>query len=503
MIYLLSLILSLFMSVEAQARDLYVNNTGSVVCSNSTDINSVTASSPWCDMIRAVRGNMTHSTPDASQAAAAGDIVHVTAGTYNTSSGPASSQLTGVILNPVNDGTLGSPIIFQAVGHVVLTHTAAGNPLIGTSGKDHIWWKGDFYINEASAATVPDTGAVVFFDTTGGGADGIEVDGNGGTVADNHTGIRVQTCTGVTIRNTRLHNFTNTVVNPINAAGVEVYNCYGMLMEHNEIYDAGSGIFYKAIGFQGSTIDPARFASLEDVVRYNYIHDVQHGIVIHRVFHTSSTVYILVYQNIVRTTFGSGDTCLSPRGFPAQTAQGYTVDGPSNARFVNNTCYNAEVGGLIGANAELYPTTNNLMQNNLYASVVYGLYSDDDAPASSYDTTALLLKRNWYYSYTTFERYVSSHTFAEFQSTYSGQEVDSVAGTDPQFVNAGANDFHLQVGSPARTAGRAIHGIGGADGTTIPVGAYITGNETIGIESTAVSVGLSGGVRFSGGVRLQ
>jgi hypothetical protein len=34
--------------------------------------------------------------------------------------------------------------------------------------------------------------------------------------------------------------------------------------------------------------------------------------------------------------------------------------------------------------------------------------------------------------------------------------------------------------SPARELGRAVHGVGEPDGTPIPAGAYISGDETIG-----------------------
>ena len=51
---------------------------------------------------------------------------------------------------------------------------------------------------------------------------------------------------------------------------------------------------------------------------------------------------------------------------------------------------------------------------------------------------------------------------------------------DPMFVDTAGGNYHLRPGSPALTMGRSRYGVGGPDGTVIPAGAYITGNEIIG-----------------------
>lgn len=70
-------------------------------------------------------------------------------------------------------------------------------------------------------------------------------------------------------------------------------------------------------------------------------------------------------------------------------------------------------------------------------------------------------------------------TWSQWQSTF-GKGPNSLHSVNPLFVDAGSHNYRLQSGSQALTLGRAIGGIGGADGTIIPAGAYITGNETIG-----------------------
>ena len=482
--YLLALIM-LMAASAAEAKSLYVNN--SVTCSDTTVAYADnTAGNPWCSLTRALRGaSAAWATTSAAQAAQAGDIVYVIAGTYAAPVGPTlSSPLTNIIYNPVNSGSSGNPITIEAVGTVVLTHALTKNPLIGGADVDYIIWKG-FTINEANAASTSDTGPVVFFHCDNCEAHNLVVDGNGDAAdgrADNHPGIRVEGSVTVVVKNCRISNFTTSGVNASNGAGIQVYNSKGLTFEHNEISGSGAGIFFKAIGFNGPTVTESQWSDMQDVVRYNLLHDNWYGILHHRHFHTASTVYVLIYQNIVYSGVGTANACFVLQTFTVQSGQ--THDGPSNGRWVNNTCYNASRGFHFVGGVTFADVSNNLLKNNLISTTTYGIQSDNGTGLpQSYELDRLEFTRNWYYSYTTFEQWGSNKTFATFQSTYTGQEADTTVGTDPQFVNAAANNFHLAGGSPALTAGRVVHSIGGNDGDTIPVGAYITGSETIGIET--------------------
>lgn len=494
-VFILSCYLYLVISPVVWAANLYVNNSGSPTCSNATVKSSNNASNPWCDVIRAVRGSTTHASPSASEAATAGDTVYITAGTYNTSSGPASSPLTGVILNAVNDGTLGSPITFQAVGTVTLTHNVAANPLIGSNGRDYIWWRGAFYINEANAATTADTGAVVFFQATGGGVDGIEVNGNGGTVPDNHTGVRLQSSDGVTVKNARIHNITNTVVSSINASCVQFYDAYGVVVEHNELYDCGTGIFVKE---QDS-------GSLTGTVflRFNYIHDVTRGgIMLNNIISTTPAYHI--YQNIIKTGASADGGFLFWQVPPNGRA--------FRADVVNNTFYGNNNGCFHFGAADPVAGDANRVYNNICASSDAGIYSDVSTVSDLSATTAVAFEHNVYYSNTNVARLSgTTYTLATWKSGSGQDGVAPAAGSsDPLFVNGGgsfllATDFKLQGSSPYLTQGVDILDLDGDSSTSdnIPAGAYITGNEQIGIESTVGSVTVSGAVGFSGTVRIQ
>jgi hypothetical protein len=74
-------------------------------------------------------------------------------------------------------------------------------------------------------------------------------------------------------------------------------------------------------------------------------------------------------------------------------------------------------------------------------------------------------------------------TLTNWQGGLYVQDVTSPASisTDPGFEDKPNDDYRLQVGSPALTIGRVINSIGGVDGSTIPAGCYITGDEVIGL----------------------
>src|SRR3989344_5436495 len=148
----LAILCILLMPMAAQAKLLYVNKGGPPSGSDNASYAANDAAHPWCSLLRATWGNtnrMGNSTP--AQAAQAGDTVYVTAGTYQST----SRRGREAFYSPANSGSVGSRIVFQAVGTVTLTTTDApavspyntGSPIIGSEGQDYITWDG-FTINQ-------------------------------------------------------------------------------------------------------------------------------------------------------------------------------------------------------------------------------------------------------------------------------------------------------------------------------------------------------------------
>src|SRR5690606_34275831 len=72
------------------------------------------------------------------------------------------------------------------------------------------------------------------------------IDGfDNGRAGDNHNGIRIENTTNVVLRNNRIFNVLNYGRVHHNGAGIMAYFSRGALIEHNEIYDSGAGIFVK------------------------------------------------------------------------------------------------------------------------------------------------------------------------------------------------------------------------------------------------------------------
>ena len=60
--------------------------------------------------------------------------------------------------------------------------------------------------------------------------------------------------------------------------------------------------------------------------------------------------------------------------------------------------------------------------------------------------------------------------------------------SDPEYVDAPASDYRLKASSPARRSGVDILDLNGNGDTTdsVPIGAFVTGNERIGIRSSSL-----------------
>lgn len=121
---------------------------------------------PWATIGRAAWGSTSRSSPNASQAAQAGDTVIIMPGTYWAT--PQAANSLDVHYNPVNAGTPSARITFQAAGQVRLAIEGdrACGALIGSSGRDYITWMG-ITIWEEAAPPCGDSGPVVVASATG------------------------------------------------------------------------------------------------------------------------------------------------------------------------------------------------------------------------------------------------------------------------------------------------------------------------------------------------
>ncbi len=117
---------------------LYVNSsTGNDAVSKASN----SASTPWRSIGRAAWGSTNRSSPNAGEAANAGDTVLIAGGTYTTS--VAVNDRWGIVYNPANSGQVDRYITFTCVGDCVLGAPNANAPVIGSDGKNYIKWFAD------------------------------------------------------------------------------------------------------------------------------------------------------------------------------------------------------------------------------------------------------------------------------------------------------------------------------------------------------------------------
>jgi hypothetical protein len=445
----------------AEAKVLYVDRaTGN----DSVSYANNGPSTPWASIGRAVWGSTNRGAPNSNEAARAGDTVIVRAGTYSVA---ASGQRYEPSYNPVNSGTASARIIIQAEGTVNLTHSSSSGPAIGVYNKNYISWIG-FTVNQATAAAQGDTGPAVLWYTNGSSIENCNIDGNGDPRwNDNHVGIRIENSTNVTVRNNRINNVYTSGVNDSNGAGIQVYHSGGVLIENNEISNVGSGIFLKApFGEQLNWF----------TIRYNLVRNATDaGIAVHRSPNPASAP-TLIYQNVVLNTSGSAIRIwpFDPTGDPSTE--------PMNVKVVNNTIVTAGEGLYVSNN--LAANAGHVFWNNI---VVGGSNwaVNFAGQASTFQKSRIDFEHNLYSGFSTFSIvYTSNQSFSSWKSTY-GQDNASPASvnTSPMFVDSGNQNYRLQAGSPARTLGVDRLDLNGNGSTTdiIPAGAYITGNEVIGL----------------------
>jgi hypothetical protein len=388
---------------------------------NASDSNPGTEAFPW-------------RTPNkAAQMMVAGDTVLIKEGSYFVGSGdwylPA--------LNPSNSGTPGNPIIFRAYpGHSVkLTATMK---VIGAYQRDYIEWDG--FIVETTNYSSNSEGACAIVSANYITIKNCELIGHTVNINDNHQAIWMQNASNIIIKN----NIIRGVKGGNGSAGIKAYNTQNVLIENNEIYDCDTGIQSKHHGENWT-------------IRYNYIHNCETGFVGGNSTDQSYNYYFYIYQNIFAN--------LSFRA----------LDPVGNFRYgkvYNNVFYNSGSSFVWGWswgtwNAEFW---NNIIVKSfgtLYpCGDWYGTYTVDYWNYNAYSASSIVFE--------------GSRNFSQWQGL--GRDLNSFI-SDPLLVNAASGNFHLATNSPCLNAGIDRQDYDG-DGNTnerINMGAYITGNEIIGV----------------------
>lgn len=439
-----------FAGFSAHAKPLYVDVSSG---NDDTSYSENSESRPWASVGRAVWGSTSRNSPNASQAAQAGDTVIVRAGTYHTTQGVGERY--DPIYNPINNGTAGNEITFRADGLVILQSSTSGRgePIIGAWERQYITWDG-FYIDERDVHTKADTGPVTVFGSHHIIIQNLVVRGTTPNWGDNHNAIRLEGATNVLVRNNELFE-TRGANNMYNGSTIMMYDCSNIIIENNTIHDSQGGIFVK--GQHGP------LANHNITIRYNLLYNLEVGIT-HSITAAEGRDFgTRTYQNIIRDS-GWGIIFIG--------ATNYT---PANVYVVNNTIHNTYAGFFLKPGTAGW--SDNIFRNNIVSHSAIAIQGEDIT-----DVRGASFSHNTYFSNDVLARiFYANYTMNGWQSNFD-QDLAGSSEADPVFTNATAGDFGLGDASPLRNAGIDVLNLQGT-GTTVPIniGAYVTGDEIIGV----------------------
>lgn len=429
---------------------------------------------PWATIGRAAWGSTNRSSPNAAEAADAGDTVSIAAGTY-TYTGTVDDQKVPVY-NPANAGTSDvNRLVFRADGDVRLVAVSANSPVAGVNGRDYVSWtasaggrwlvtcdgRGGITVDTKTGDVVntrPDTGPCVAWSSTGTVFERWDIDGGPQLdYTDNWDGIRAEESPNTTIRNCTIYSFRN-LDNTGNGTCIKFYGCPDSIAEHNTLSDAGSGFALKdSAGVVFNTNQGIR-------IRYNKV-TCDRSVA----YSMTSEGRNYIYQNL----FLGG-----------QIGMFVTGGGFTNDWIYNNTFAGFRDGGFGCAFyfASASGSGGRFWGNIFYDCDIVIALNGFTMPAD----TIVDFEHNVYFSYTNFYNGSDGNrTLASFNAAYTDQNAASPVSvnSDPLFVNAGAGDYRVQAGSPAENLSVDIDDLDGDASTvdTITAGCFVTGSETMGV----------------------
>ncbi len=440
---------------------------------------------------------------------------------------PAHSGPDGRLYEPLNLGTCtaASPTVCSvASGTHYFDDQSGDNNLIYLSGNSQLPDGLYFAISSDGCCRYPFVSNTAFMlieaEPLGfsGGHATLGSAGTGGTFVHlqddtNSSGIRLETTVDAIIKNNTVRNFY-AGSNPINGNCIETYHADSALYEDNDLSECGAGIHLK-----GATVPD--YQGQGQIVRRNKIYSI--GVTLNDITGGSGTTCtnfgvaspciwplardfgygpsgaglavfvgaigtsgepVRIYQNII---YGSDVDCVQYRSLNDPGT-------PQHVKLVNNVFDSCAIG-MAWRNTPILVTGAALVvQNNIFSNIAEFVYDLELADATLNVQADILFEHNRYAlgDWPTFARTGTGNkaTLASWTTDLSNQDDDAVSsGTgDPSFVNVATRDYRLQGGSDALDDGVDLLDLDGDTLTNdvVPIGAYITGSETIGGGSGAV-----------------
>jgi hypothetical protein len=410
--------------------------------------------------------------------AVAGNVVQVAPGVYTGTASTQSSNDWVATFAAYNAGTSSAPIIFYAQYPASEyydeedfetlrselrnggSYSGQLQAVLGTRGfaqsRRYVTYDG-FYINGAAgyAPSPPSRGSVLLSTVGEITLTRLAIDLYHYSGSDNYVGIFIQPNGEVSQNQIRIHNNlfvggANASVNH-NGSVITTYYAQDVLIENNEFRNNNNGVFVKGGGSIGNA----------GTIRYNRFISPRIGGV--EISNVHLSLELNVYQNIITDpgehgiAFDNSDSTLR------------------NANVYNNTI----VGENPNSGLLAFDAPSSQSNTEVYNNLITALGSNSQVLVNAYSLSSysgISQDHNFYYNNgsTPVFAFSSNANISGLSAwqTASGQDENGTVAA-PGFVNAGGGDYKLATGSAALTAGAT----GG------PVGAYITGNEVIGIDT--------------------
>lgn len=439
----LLLLVLLGLAAPARAKTICVDPVGGSDATLYAAVGS--SSSCWQTLVRAVRGSTNPATPDTAQAAQAGDLVLLLAGTHATATEIAvgAGQRLEILYNPANSGTAGNPITIKCVANFagapasvagcLLTASVHEGPLFGMNNRDYIEWDG-FRCDEAQMTPLPDIGCILVWQSDNATIRNWRLDGITTAWGDNHQAIRVEESTNVLISNGYAHDVADSEGGG-NQPCVMFYETASAIVEKLTCEDSDTGVFIKALNtglievrdslFRGITSVAMAVAGSEHSAKWyrNIVIDSASGITWRGPIYGGAGHPVNV--DVCANTF---DLSGAGAGSRPINFGGNDISGWSGNRFVGNITYAGQWTIEEDGIAEATVAT---------------------ALGSTGSGAALIQDFNIYFGATTaFSSMASTRNFADWK-TFTGADASS-AETDPLFEDLAMEDYRLESGSPAR-----------------------------------------------------